>query len=384
MQDEVWTLRVTVSILPVTGGTYFSYYVTSYLLDVILRFIFPKLDFFVFQSVDHVFLIPVIHYSFLFYALVWFLYWFWKFIDYQFLRLRVYPNGGCSRIQVVGRLCANSVYFRVFVVRPALKCSPVLYIRFGFGSEVWEFGCRFIPYPHNYIPRVFVKEISRATPKVTKIELPLLKSHLTDILILENTVCHSYCMLIHAVRPVSFCDVLYILNAVRFHWCSFFLALTPQSYEESIPQDLKPDSEVMRISATDIDDGENRLIEYDLSENNSAKFSDRKYFRIDKKTGIIKLNREILDVSISVECSDLLIFLLVWMMASLEVDAEGAGGMDAALMICARFVVDEFEGFMRLDRWCRVTAILNNCINSVCVHAWQSSKWPPFGMVIYW
>lgn len=53
----------------------------------------------------------------------------------------------------------------------------------------------------------------------------------------------------------------------------------------------------MRISATDIDDGANRLIEYGLSENTSVRQTGLKYFKIDKKTGIVKLNREISDVS---------------------------------------------------------------------------------------
>jgi len=51
---------------------------------------------------------------------------------------------------------------------------------------------------------------------------------------------------------------------------------------------MKPGSDVMRISATDIDDGDNRLIEYALSENATAQF-----FKVDPNTGILKLDRAI-------------------------------------------------------------------------------------------
>ena len=65
-----------------------------------------------------------------------------------------------------------------------------------------------------------------------------------------------------------------------------------QEYHESIPSDLKPGSEVMRISASDIDDGDNRLIEYALFENAATP-----YFRVDPNTGIVRLERPITDVS---------------------------------------------------------------------------------------
>lgn len=80
-----------------------------------------------------------------------------------------------------------------------------------------------------------------------------------------------------------FVSVDYCINS-RHHFS--------QEYRESIPQDMKPGSEVMRISATDIDDGENRLIEYDLHENFTYQ-----YFKVDRETGIVRLNQPITDVS---------------------------------------------------------------------------------------
>lgn len=61
---------------------------------------------------------------------------------------------------------------------------------------------------------------------------------------------------------------------------------------ESVPQDLAPGREVMRISATDIDDGNNSIVVYDLEPR--AK-EDDKYFHIDKNTGVIFLDK-IIDV----------------------------------------------------------------------------------------
>lgn len=65
-------------------------------------------------------------------------------------------------------------------------------------------------------------------------------------------------------------------------------------YAESVPQDLVAGSEVMRISATDIDDGLNSAIVYELSARVAA---DTNYFRINSNTGAIHLDRSI-DVSI--------------------------------------------------------------------------------------
>lgn len=52
--------------------------------------------------------------------------------------------------------------------------------------------------------------------------------------------------------------------------------------------------EVMRISATDIDDGRNSIVQYALRANSGR--DDLKYFRIDPNTGIIYLMQDI-DVS---------------------------------------------------------------------------------------
>ncbi|KAF6207435.1 hypothetical protein GE061_018678 [Apolygus lucorum] len=62
------------------------------------------------------------------------------------------------------------------------------------------------------------------------------------------------------------------------------------SYQESVPQDLQQDREVMRISATDIDDGNNSIVTYDLEPLNPE---DKGFFRIDPSTGVIYLNRTI-------------------------------------------------------------------------------------------
>jgi hypothetical protein len=50
----------------------------------------------------------------------------------------------------------------------------------------------------------------------------------------------------------------------------------------------------MRISATDIDDGNNSIVVYELEPKSE---SDKGYFRVDKSTGVIYLNRT-LDVSV--------------------------------------------------------------------------------------
>ncbi|XP_059477254.1 DE-cadherin isoform X2 [Neocloeon triangulifer] len=61
-------------------------------------------------------------------------------------------------------------------------------------------------------------------------------------------------------------------------------------YRESVPQDMRPGSEVMRISATDIDDGKNSIVEYEL---HPIREEERGYFRVDRSTGVITLNRTI-------------------------------------------------------------------------------------------
>jgi hypothetical protein len=49
----------------------------------------------------------------------------------------------------------------------------------------------------------------------------------------------------------------------------------------------------MRISATDIDDGNNSIVAYEL---HTLREDERGYFRVDRATGVITLNRTI-DVS---------------------------------------------------------------------------------------
>ena len=62
------------------------------------------------------------------------------------------------------------------------------------------------------------------------------------------------------------------------------------AYTESVPQDLPLGREVMRVSATDIDDGNNSVVYYSLS---PKKPEDGVYFRIDRNTGVIFLNKTI-------------------------------------------------------------------------------------------
>ncbi|KAI5644881.1 cadherin domain-containing protein [Phthorimaea operculella] len=61
------------------------------------------------------------------------------------------------------------------------------------------------------------------------------------------------------------------------------------SYSESVPQDLQLKQEVMRISATDIDDGNNSVVHYSLDPISK----DASYFYIDPDNGVIFLNRTI-------------------------------------------------------------------------------------------
>ncbi|XP_050595073.1 DE-cadherin isoform X1 [Bombus affinis] len=63
-----------------------------------------------------------------------------------------------------------------------------------------------------------------------------------------------------------------------------------KAYTESVPQDLHLGREVMRVSATDIDDGNNSVVYYSLL---SRKPEDAVYFRIDRNTGVIFLNKTI-------------------------------------------------------------------------------------------
>lgn len=72
--------------------------------------------------------------------------------------------------------------------------------------------------------------------------------------------------------------------------CLYYFYFIFKNYVESVPQDLLSKSEVMRISATDIDDGINSAIQYDLSPRMPQ---DSNYFRIDQNTGVIYLDRAI-------------------------------------------------------------------------------------------
>ncbi|XP_044580517.1 DE-cadherin isoform X2 [Cotesia glomerata] len=62
-------------------------------------------------------------------------------------------------------------------------------------------------------------------------------------------------------------------------------------YTESVPQDHPLNAEVMRVSATDIDDGNNSVIQYSLTASRNT--DDDSYFKIDEKTGVIYLNKTI-------------------------------------------------------------------------------------------
>ncbi|KAL9916406.1 DE-cadherin [Glossina fuscipes fuscipes] len=59
-------------------------------------------------------------------------------------------------------------------------------------------------------------------------------------------------------------------------------------YDESMSEDIQPNAVVMRISASDLDDGNNRIVAYEILPER-----DYLYFRIDKAAGIIYLNRSI-------------------------------------------------------------------------------------------
>ncbi|XP_012537254.1 DE-cadherin isoform X1 [Monomorium pharaonis] len=63
-----------------------------------------------------------------------------------------------------------------------------------------------------------------------------------------------------------------------------------KAYTESVPQDLPVGREVMRVSAADIDDGNNSVVRYTLA---SKKTDDAAYFRIDSESGVIFLNKAI-------------------------------------------------------------------------------------------
>ncbi|EDV36495.1 uncharacterized protein Dana_GF12987 [Drosophila ananassae] len=59
-------------------------------------------------------------------------------------------------------------------------------------------------------------------------------------------------------------------------------------YDESISENAQPDAVVMSISASDFDDGNNSIVEYEI-----LRERDFQYFKIDKESGIIYLTRPI-------------------------------------------------------------------------------------------
>ncbi|XP_071628047.1 DE-cadherin isoform X1 [Temnothorax longispinosus] len=63
-----------------------------------------------------------------------------------------------------------------------------------------------------------------------------------------------------------------------------------KAYTESVPQDLPVGRQVMRVSATDIDNGNNSVVRYSLS---PKRPDDAVYFRIDRESGVIFLNKAI-------------------------------------------------------------------------------------------
>jgi len=76
-----------------------------------------------------------------------------------------------------------------------------------------------------------------------------------------------------------YCGILTYSNVLLF-----------QSYRESVPQDHRVDREVMRISATDIDNGNNSIVVYTLE---PKQIADQGYLRIDANSGVIFLNQTI-------------------------------------------------------------------------------------------
>jgi hypothetical protein len=98
---------------------------------------------------------------------------------------------------------------------------------------------------------------------------------------------------------ICVCEFSQYSRFLCFSWPSsanercYNVCLFAQVYRESVPQDLRPGSEVMRISATDIDDGNNSIVAYEL---HTLREDERGYFRVDRATGVITLNRTI-DVS---------------------------------------------------------------------------------------
>ncbi|KAK9890299.1 hypothetical protein WA026_010402 [Henosepilachna vigintioctopunctata] len=62
------------------------------------------------------------------------------------------------------------------------------------------------------------------------------------------------------------------------------------SYQTKVSEDLKPNSEVVRVFAFDLDDGENSRLTYSF-EKNDPRFAE--YFRIDSNTGVVYLKQSL-------------------------------------------------------------------------------------------
>lgn len=70
-----------------------------------------------------------------------------------------------------------------------------------------------------------------------------------------------------------------------------------QQNDAQVSEDLKPNGEVMRILAYDLDDGDNSRLTYKF-ENSGSGFTN--YFRIDENTGVVYLKQALKDVSKSI------------------------------------------------------------------------------------
>lgn len=71
--------------------------------------------------------------------------------------------------------------------------------------------------------------------------------------------------------------------------------LDQQDYNAQVAEDLKVNSEVVRIFAYDIDDGNNSKLTYSFR-NDSDEF--KKFFRIDGNTGVVYLQESLAGVSL--------------------------------------------------------------------------------------
>lgn len=70
----------------------------------------------------------------------------------------------------------------------------------------------------------------------------------------------------------------------------FIYSVFLQSYNVQVAEDLKKDREVASIFAYDIDDGDNSKLTYSFKNYDNDFIN---YFRIDQKTGVIYLEKEL-------------------------------------------------------------------------------------------